>query len=75
MSFSNSFNEFKREIELITKQNPIECELYSIVAKIIRERDSSKNLSIKDISILKNQSETLQPTDRMFKLGNDKYGA
>lgn len=53
MSLINSFDKFKREIELIIKQNPLECELYSIIASIIRERDSSKNISLRDIFNIK----------------------
>lgn len=42
MSVANDFNAYKRELDLIVKQNPIECELYSIIAAILREIFSAK---------------------------------
>ena len=75
MSIANDYYDFKREIELIIKQNPLECELYSIIAAIIRERDSSKNISLRDVSSLKEQSKVLNPRDRKFKIEEGVYGS
>lgn len=35
-SFSNDFIVYKDEIELIQAQNRVECDLYSVIANIIR---------------------------------------
>lgn len=52
MSLTNSFEEYKEEIQLIQAQNPVECELYSIIAYIIRKIESGKNtdISLRDVS-------------------------
>ena len=50
MSLANDFELYKREIDLIAKQNPYECELYSIIASVMREREHSKEVSIRDVS-------------------------
>ncbi len=50
MTLANNFKIYKKEIELIQKQNPVEHELYSVIACIIRERDSSSNISLRDVS-------------------------
>lgn len=75
MSIANNYNDFKREIELIIKQNPLECELYSIIATIIRERDSSKNISLRDVSRITEQSEVINPRDRKYKDNEGIYGS
>lgn len=75
MSIANNYNDFKREIELIVKQNPLECELYSIVATIIRERESSKNISLRDVSRITEHSKVLNPRDRKYKIQEEVYGS
>lgn len=75
MSIANNYYDFKREIELIIKQNPLECELYSIVATIIRERDSSKNISLRDVSRITEQSVVINPRDRKYKTEEGIYGS
>lgn len=75
MSIANNYYDFKREIELIVKQNPLECELYSIVATIMRERDSSKNISLRDVSGITEQSKVLNPKDRKYKTEEGHYGS
>jgi len=75
MSLANSFQDFKREIELIIKQNPLECELYSIVSSIIRERDNSKNISIRDVSNIQGVYNHQNQKDRMYKISENEYGA
>lgn len=55
MSSSDCFEVYKDEIELITSQNGfIECELYSIVAGIIRGLKKSNNISLRDVSVRRN---------------------
>lgn len=44
------FNCYKREIELIEKQNPVEQDLYSLIANVIRERKSFNKFSLRDVS-------------------------
>jgi hypothetical protein len=44
------FEDYKREIELIRKQNCIEQDLYSVIACLIREQENSKSVSIRDVS-------------------------
>ncbi|QNO14374.1 hypothetical protein HYG86_06105 [Alkalicella caledoniensis] len=50
MKNSDDFRLYQRELELIYMQNPIECELYSIVACLIRERNQNKKISLRDVS-------------------------
>lgn len=50
MSIANSYNDFRRELNLIAKQNPRECELYSIIAQIIREQ-VEEYISLRDVSV------------------------
>ena len=75
MSLANSFDEFKREIELIIKQNPLECELYSIIASIIRERDNSKNISLRYVSNIKSTYNNQNQQDRMYRINDNKFRA
>lgn len=75
MSIANNYYDFKREIELIIKQNPLECELYSIVATIIRERDSSKNISLRDVSRITEQSNVINSKDRKYMIDEENYGS
>lgn len=50
MNLANDFETYKEEIELIQSQNPVECELYSIISSLIRGRENSKKISIRDVS-------------------------
>ncbi|MFF2754041.1 hypothetical protein ACFVR1_09905 [Psychrobacillus sp. NPDC058041] len=50
MSLANDFNMYKDEIELIRAQNLVECDLYSIIACIIRERKQGNEISLRDVS-------------------------
>lgn len=65
MSLANNFVEYKEEINLILAQNTVEVELYSIIACVIRERENSVNISLRDVS-------TRRKTDfsSMFKSGS-----
>ncbi|NLZ73922.1 MAG: hypothetical protein GX905_08965 [Bacteroidales bacterium] len=65
MSLANNFVEYKEEINLILAQNNVEVELYSIIACVIRERENSANISLRDVS-------TRRKTDfsYMFKSGS-----
>ncbi|MCM1267291.1 MAG: hypothetical protein NC302_05235 [Bacteroidales bacterium] len=45
-----SFDRYKRELELIDRQNPYECELYSVIAAVIRCCMWEKNISLRDVS-------------------------
>lgn len=51
MSLANDFNMYKDEIELIRAQNLVECDLYSIIACIIRERKQGNEISLRDVSV------------------------
>lgn len=50
MSLANDYELYKRELNLIAKQNLYEHELYSIVPCVMRERENSKEISIRDVS-------------------------
>ncbi|MGJ7913378.1 hypothetical protein [Neobacillus sp. LXY-1] len=50
MSLANDFDMYTDEIELIQTQNRVECDLYSIIACIIRERKQSNKISLRDVS-------------------------
>lgn len=51
MSLANNFERYKDEIELIRAQNRVECDLYSIIACIIRERKQGNKISLRDVSV------------------------
>lgn len=48
MSLANNFKFYQEEIDLIQAQNKVECDLYSLIAPIIRE--NTKNISLRDVS-------------------------
>lgn len=51
---ANKYNRFKEEIELAMIQNCIvECELYSIIAEIIRGTENGKEISLRDVTARK----------------------
>lgn len=50
MSLANNFCEYKDEIELVQAQNRVECDLYSIIAHIIRESTQGGSISLRDVS-------------------------
>ena len=50
MSLANDFSMYKEEIELIRAQNRVECDLYSLIACIIRERKNGSEISLRDVS-------------------------
>lgn len=50
MNLANDFTIYKEEIDLILAQNTVEIELYSIIACIIRERENSNNISLRDVT-------------------------
>lgn len=51
MSLANNFDEYQDEIELVQAQNRVECDLYSIIAQIIRESVQGENISLRDVSV------------------------
>lgn len=57
---NNNFNWYKEEIDLIKTQNPVECELYSIIAGIIRSLNTSKNISLRDVSVRRETNRSKQ---------------
>lgn len=46
----NNFNIYVDEIELTRAQNRVECDLYSIIACIIRARKQSDKISLREVS-------------------------
>lgn len=50
MSIIDEFKLYKRELNLILEQNPIECELYSVIAALLRQRENMKKYSLRDVS-------------------------
>ena len=49
---ADKYETFKEEIELAMIQNCIvECELYSLLAEIIRGTKSGKEISLRDVSV------------------------
>lgn len=50
MSLLNNFDTYIEEIELIRAQNRVECDLYSIIAGIIRESKQGGEFSLRDVS-------------------------
>ncbi len=51
MSVANSYDDYKDEIEIIKEQNRVECDLYSIIASILRECKNGINISLRDVSV------------------------
>ncbi len=51
MSEVESFYEYKEELELIQAQNPIEAELYSVIAKVLRQNIQKGEISLRDYSV------------------------
>lgn len=45
-----NWEQYKKEIELIEKQNNVEHDLYNIIADMIRERKAFADVSLRDIS-------------------------
>lgn len=61
MSISRLFSEYKDEIELVLVQNAIvECELYSIVANVLRDCAQGSTISLRDVSV-RRESEISKP--------------
>lgn len=51
MNYGRCFSDYQEELELAWIQNSaVECELYSIVASVIRESESGKGISLRDVS-------------------------
>ncbi|WPK10679.1 hypothetical protein R6U77_12380 [Lysinibacillus louembei] len=50
MSLAHDFKIYQEEIELIRVQTRVECDLYSIIACVIRERENSKDISLREVS-------------------------
>ncbi|GAA0084871.1 hypothetical protein UT300007_13100 [Clostridium sp. CTA-7] len=51
VSLANNFTLYKDEIELIQAQNRVECDLYSVIAYIIRESKQGGDISLRDVSV------------------------
>lgn len=51
MSLKEYFIEYKEECELSYAQNKVECDLYSLIAYIIRVGEQGKNISLRDVSV------------------------
>lgn len=82
MAISINFDEYKREIELTIKQNPLECELYSLIAVVLRSCKNSNKYSFRDVSFLRYKGEEVEKrlkiTDRQYKFfenNTEKYGS
>lgn len=61
MSISRLFSDYKDEIELALTQNAIvECELYSIVANVLRDCAQGSTISLRDVSV-RRESEISKP--------------
>lgn len=51
MNLGRIYSDYKDEIELAWIQNSaVECELYSIIASVIRESESGRIISLRDVS-------------------------
>lgn len=60
MSLANDFDEYKDEIELVQAQNRVECDLYSIIAQLIRESVQREKISLRDVSV-RRETEISRP--------------
>lgn len=50
MTLEINFKKYIEEIKLIDAQNRVECDLYSIIAYIIRASKQGVNISLRDVS-------------------------
>lgn len=50
MIITDEYELYRRELDLILIQNPIECELYSVIAALLRGRENMKAYSLRDVS-------------------------
>lgn len=50
MKLEINYATYKEEIELIDAQNRVECDLYSIIAYMIRASKQGVNISLRDVS-------------------------
>lgn len=51
MNYGRIYSDYKDELELALIQNSaVECELYSIIASVIRESESGRKISLRDVS-------------------------
>lgn len=51
VSSTNDFAIYKEELELIRAQNKVECDLYSVIALVVRASQDGKNISLRDVSV------------------------
>lgn len=59
MNYGRIFSDYKEELELALIQNcAVECELYSIVASVLRESESGRKVSIRDVSARRTTTES-----------------
>ena len=49
MAFEFTFTNYKQELQLINIQNRVECDLYSIIAYIVRQAQNNE-ISLRDVS-------------------------
>lgn len=49
-----NFDNYKRELDLIDEKNPYECELYSVIANVIRCCMHDESISLRDVSRIQN---------------------
>lgn len=51
VNYGRIFSDYKDELELALIQNSaVECELYSIIASVLRESESGRAISLRDVS-------------------------
>lgn len=61
MSISRIFSTYKDEIELSLIQNSIvECELYSIVANVLRDCEQGSAISLRDVTARRTTDKSIQ---------------
>lgn len=59
LNYGRIFSDYKEELELALIQNcAVECELYSIVASVLRESESGRKVSIRDVSARRTTTES-----------------
>ncbi|MCM1506550.1 MAG: hypothetical protein NC177_05370 [Ruminococcus flavefaciens] len=52
-----TYDDYKRELDLIVRQNNIELELYSIIACIMRSCENMKKLALREVSSMSQKAE------------------
>ena len=67
-----NFTKYKHELEMINQQNPYECELYSVIACMLRCCMNDEGVSLRDVSKIQ-KCKRLNTENFRSKWGNPDF--